>query len=109
MKGITVAASLGASLLSATVTAQVVQWDFEKQQHDGRRVSRRASSVDATVANEAQDGGYFASVTIGTPGQKLSLQLDTGSSDIWVPYVEAQACEPSYRQNTEGCTRGSCK
>ena len=109
MKGTTVAASLGASLLAATAAAQVVQWDFEKQQRDGRRVNRRASSVDASVANEAQDGGYFASVTIGTPGQKFSLQLDTGSSDIWVPYVEAQACEQSYIQNTEGCTRGSCK
>jgi elongation factor G len=36
----------------------------------------------------------------------LTLQLDTGSSDIWVPDSTAQVCQ---QQGSEGCTLGSFK
>ncbi|KAJ9621062.1 hypothetical protein H2204_012043 [Knufia peltigerae] len=35
---------------------------------------------------------YYTNVTIGTPGQPIALQLDTGSSDTWVPSIDAEAC-----------------
>lgn len=35
---------------------------------------------------------YLINMTIGTPPQPFSIQLDTGSSDIWIPSVDSNAC-----------------
>src|SRR5277367_5955968 len=32
-------------------------------------------------------------VTVGTPPQHFSLQLDTGSSDLWLPDNQARLCQ----------------
>lgn len=109
------------TLVSAGTSPNVVQWDIQKKQNTDK-LGRRASSIAVSLANLKSDGGYFAEVTIGTPGQKFSLQLDTGSSDIWVPYKGAQACatrqeafgEPGRggggnSGSNNGCSLGSCE
>ena len=42
---------------------------------------------------------YFINMTVGTPGQPFSVQLDTGSSDIWIPSIDSDVCE----QNQQAC------
>ncbi|KAK9465619.1 aspartic peptidase domain-containing protein [Lipomyces arxii] len=65
-------------------------------QHRHRhRLSRRQSSVSNTVQQILDNYSYlyYANITLGTPGQNLRLQIDTGSSDVWVQSGENQVCQ----------------
>ncbi|KAK5102046.1 hypothetical protein LTS08_004506 [Lithohypha guttulata] len=39
---------------------------------------------------------YMINITIGTPGQGIGLQLDTGSSDLWVAASDSDVCSLGY-------------
>ncbi|ETN45289.1 uncharacterized protein HMPREF1541_09120 [Cyphellophora europaea CBS 101466] len=64
---------------------------------------RRVSAVDSPLRRRQQNtvlagldnelALYLINVTVGTPPQPFSLQLDTGSSDIWFPSNNAQICQ----------------
>ncbi|KAI0011910.1 mitochondrial elongation factor g 1-like protein [Xylariaceae sp. FL0662B] len=100
-----VAALATGSLLASVAQAQVVQWDIVKKQTARPKLTRRqAGTFQEIITNEEDRGGYFASCAVGTPAQNLTLQLDTGSSDIWVPSSSATACE---KNGGQGCTFGS--
>ncbi|KAJ6443099.1 elongation factor G [Purpureocillium lavendulum] len=90
--------------LSSGALAQVVQWDIAKRPELFRLRRRDGSSFDSSIKNDVTQGGYFATVKIGSPGQELSLQLDTGSSDVWVPWSDAKICQD---QADGGCPFGS--
>jgi hypothetical protein len=67
----------------------VVGFSFEKRQTAqpaavSRRLRKRSGSVQATLYNADGDLLYLVNTTVGTPAQSIALQLDTGSSDIWV-------------------------
>ncbi|KAK7961852.1 uncharacterized protein PG986_002677 [Apiospora aurea] len=117
-----VATLAAGSLIASIAHAQVVQFDIAKKttQPNRQRLSKReATTYEETITNEKQRGGYFATVSVGSPAQKLTLQLDTGSSDIWVPSSSSSVCTKSAPSGgsrggdgaesgeDEGCTLGS--
>jgi hypothetical protein len=53
----------------------------------GRKLAKRdaAGNMGDVPAQDIQhDSMYLAEVEIGTPAQKMNLDFDTGSSDLWV-------------------------
>ncbi|KAH8169146.1 eukaryotic aspartyl protease domain-containing protein [Sarocladium implicatum] len=92
--------------LFAPIEAQVVQWDIHRQEI-GSELQRRADhTYEETITNEKGRGGYFASAQLGNPPQNITLQLDTASSDIWVPYSGAAICRSKSLRREPGCYLG---
>ena len=79
---------------SAAAEPKVLGLDFVKVKKDVvtpmSHLQRRADTVEEGLYNAQLL--YIANVTIGSPPQQLSLQLDTGSSDLWVPSADSDLC-----------------
>ena len=99
---------LSAALLPwtiATAPPRVLGVNFAKVVKPGPRLQRRAGSVATPLVNNDQLQ-YLANISIGTPPQAFAVQLDTGSSDLWVPSFDSDLC----LINGPGCREfGSCK
>jgi hypothetical protein len=70
------------------------------QQQSQLLTKREASTISTSLFNDVTHGVYTISITLGTPGQPVELQLDSGSSDLWV--FSDQACIEA------NCTSGGC-
>lgn len=81
------------ALEALNVAAQkVVSFDIHK-----RRVAPSHAPIlkRDTITEALGNAGnlYYANVTVGTPGQLVQLQIDTGSSDVWMTDNKARFCE----------------
>lgn len=100
-----------ASFLSSIHSTQanpapgVVGYNFERRLIDVSQAPylarRQSGTVLSSLTNEILL--YFINVTVGTPPQPFSLQLDTGSSDLWFPADNADVCQ----QNSRSCPVGT--
>ncbi|KAH8689574.1 aspartic peptidase domain-containing protein [Talaromyces proteolyticus] len=61
-----------------------------------RSLTPRAGTPVEQLGNYVQLSLYGINVTIGTPGQQVAVQLDTGSTDFWV-------------YSPEGCKEAGCQ
>jgi hypothetical protein len=96
-----VAGALLSAVTSVNAAPKVLGFPFNKEvRRDVPHLDRRQKSVEVTVDNAVIQ--YFINVTIGTPPQPLTLALDTGSSDIWIPSAQSDYCVLS----RQGCLLG---
>ncbi|CAH0017590.1 unnamed protein product [Clonostachys rhizophaga] len=81
--------------LVAAATAGHVSIPFSRQDYStSAALVKRQAAKDITLEalNNLTGGGYYSEFSIGTPPQKVSFLLDTGSSDTWVNSVDADVC-----------------
>ncbi|KKY37603.1 putative acid protease [Diaporthe ampelina] len=103
MKSHTAPALLAPLLLTATASASVLRIPVARNS-PGTVVSRRhprltkRASFTESLVNNITAGGYYASVSVGTPGQDIDMILDTGSSDAFVVASGADLCESARLQ-----------
>jgi hypothetical protein len=64
----------------------------------GAPVVKGVTKRQNEVALESQQNGFFYSIDVelGTPGQKVTVNLDTGSAELWVNPVCSKAQQPAF-------------
>jgi len=75
---------LSSLFVSAPLLAQTASG---RDVSSSEKLATRDNGVNAILLPLAEDiqlKGYYVNVSVGSPPQSVQLQLDTGSSDVWV-------------------------
>ncbi|KAL9608005.1 MAG: hypothetical protein Q9167_007137 [Letrouitia subvulpina] len=67
--------------------------------HAPSKLARRDTVASVNVTNDKVQ--YLATVEVGTPPQELTLLIDTGSADTWLPSIDSNICT----ENREACLK----
>lgn len=68
-----------------------------------RSILKKRGTLSVDIGNANTNGLYFVNASVGTPPQEVQLQIDTGSSDVWM--FGPHSCNPS----TSPCLGGDCE
>ncbi|KAF4454808.1 hypothetical protein F53441_2750 [Fusarium austroafricanum] len=100
MRTLTLLTSLAVGASAGTVSAPLAKQRFQTDS-----LIHKRDTLGLAALNNVTGGGYYAEFQIGTPGQNISFQLDTGSSDTWVNSDDTDLCNSKRLQETSGfCT-----
>jgi hypothetical protein len=112
MKNSAVAASLFSALISpalAVVKLPIARRaDYHPDIVAGHNLFARTPISESLLNNKTL---YQATVTVGTPAQTFSLDIDTGSSDVYIIATNADQCTSASVQDSAGggCFGGTCQ
>lgn len=94
------------ALVSGASSKHVVQFNVTRGPpgiHVGSAPAlARRETFSERLINNVAGGGYYVKVKVGTPGQDLTMLLDTGSSDAWVLGHDADLCADPELQSLYG-------
>ncbi|KAI9732737.1 MAG: hypothetical protein M1818_007471 [Claussenomyces sp. TS43310] len=98
-----VASLLAASSLLSSTLADTVQFQIARKRAVEAEQLWKRDTVAVGLRNERFL--YTANVSVGTPPQSFILQIDTGSSDVWVPASNSTQCTGT--AEGQGCPDGA--
>ena len=92
-------------ILAAANAHEPLRLDFTKRSIRSEAKQLSSRSLDVPLLNGQGGLEYWVNITVGTPPQSLSVQLDTGSSDLWIPSTAASIC--AVQDGVPGCPNGA--
>jgi hypothetical protein len=102
MKAHIVSAILAAATLRSCALA-VVMLPIARISQDSSQLKQR-DLITEILGNNATGGWYTAEACVGTPAQKITFQIDTGSSDVWALSSTADLCtDVALQRQWGGC------
>lgn len=94
-------------IASVAAKPKVVKMELNKRAQtthaniEERDTSRQFSNI--VIENKLVEGLYSVNASVGTPPQMVQLQVDTGSSDVWMFGIHS--CD----RETSPCSGSFCK